>query len=165
MGHHSHFCWKKKKQLYELTYEVSLPCLRDNERTSDSILIIVHVEPHLKTNLSLSIQSRWSEQEFLSWSNGGTIYRVSQYEYIHILYICPLRQKKKRKKEKESPSKAFLFLAPLLAEMILFSWLSIKVIILLDLRSGSLVFLLFFSVIFVIFVCLFPPIRTRWPTP
>lgn len=164
MGHHSHFCWKKK-QLYELTYEVSLPCLRDNERTSDSILIIVHVEPHLKTNLSLSIQSRWSEQEFLSWSNGGTIYRVSQYEYIHILYICPLRQKKKRKKEKESPSKALPFLAPLLAEMILFSWLSIKVIILLDLRSGSLVFLLFFSVIFVIFVCLFPPIRTRWPTP
>ena len=68
----------------------------------------------------------------------------SQYEYIHILYICPLRQKKKRKKEKESPSKALPFLAPLLAEMILFSWLSIKDIILLDRRSGSLVFLFFF---------------------
>ena len=150
---------------------MSLPCLRDNERTSDSILIMVHVEPHLKTNLSLSIQPRRSEQEFLSSSNGGTIYsRVSQYEYIHI-YICPCQAEKEEEERKRITFQSITFWAPLLAEMILFSWLSIKDIILLDRRLVAFPFFLsyffffFFPVIFVIFVCLFPPIKTRWPTP
>ena len=89
--------------------------------------------------------------------------------YTYIIYLS-LQAKKKRKKEKESPSKALPFLAPLLAEMILFSWLSIKDIILLDRRSGSLVFLLFFfsyfcNIFFKIFFCNFLAHSLRQQSP
>lgn len=105
---------------------------------------MVHVESHLKTNLSLSIQPRWSEQEFLSWSNGGTIYRVSQYEYIFV----PDQAEKEDAERKRITFQSTTFLAPLLAEMILFSWLSIKDIILLDRRLVAFPFFLSFSSFF-----------------
>ena len=110
---------------------------------------MVHVEPHLKTNLSLSIQPRWSEQEFHSWSNGGTIYRVSQYEYIFV----PDQAEKEDAERKRITFQSITFLAPLLAEMILFSWLSIKDIILLDRRLVAFPFFLSFFFFFFSYFC------------
>ena len=91
---------------------------------------------------------------------------------IYIYTFVPDQAEKEEEERKRITFQSITFWAPLLAEMILFSWLSIKDIILLDRRLVAFPFFLsyfffffFFPVIFVIFVCLFPPIKTRWPTP
>jgi len=70
-------------------------------------------------------------------------HRMNIYIYI---YICPSKQKKKRKKEKESASKVLPFSH--LTEMMLFTWRSIKNIILLDRRLVAFPFFLSFFFFF-----------------
>ena len=67
---------------------------------------------------------------------------------IYIYTFVPDQAEKEEEERKRITFQSITFLAPLLTEMILFSWLSIKDIILLDRRSGSLVFLLFFFQLF-----------------
>ena len=113
---------------------MSLPCLRDNERTSDSILIIVHVEYNLV-------------EASRNFFHGPMVVLFTGFHgmNIYIYYIFDPNQAEKEDEERKRITfQSITFLAPLLAEMILFSWLSIKDIILLDRRSGSLVFLFFF---------------------